>query len=469
MSSRSRSDIAGAEMPPPWRLSPLRSESSPPTRTRVAMAVAPTFSTSRTIWPSLRSSVSPATTSLGRFLYATPTTAPVPAFASSCVSRVKACPSVRCTRPSRKHSMRIFGPPRSSSTPTHLSARCAAARTRSRWRRRSSTVPCEALTRTTSTPARIMSVSTSRLSVAGPAVATILVRRSCRSFGRSAMGALLEHGNGRQGLALDEFQEGAAASGDIGNAVLDAVLFDGREGVAAAGKRERLAARDGAGDGARALAELLEFEHPYGAVPDDGAGRLQQRAAAIRGVRADVEDHLAAAYLTDRTHVRVRGGRKFPGHHDIRRQRDLGAARPRLVHEASRHIQHLRFAQRLADVHAAGGEEGVGDAAADDQLVNLFQQRLEHRELGGDLGATDDGHQRSGGVLQRALQCLQFPHQQGSRARHRRVARYPVGAGLGAVCGAEGVHDKHFAQPRHAPRQLLVVLFLALVKAHVLA
>ena len=40
MSSRSFSDSAGAEMPPPWRLSPLRSDSSPPTRTVVSMRVA---------------------------------------------------------------------------------------------------------------------------------------------------------------------------------------------------------------------------------------------------------------------------------------------------------------------------------------------------------------------------------------------------------------------------------------------
>ncbi len=60
----------------------------------------------------------------------------------------------------------------------HLSARCAASRTSDSRRLRSATVPCEALRRTTSTPTRIISVSTSRVSVAGPTVATILVRLS---------------------------------------------------------------------------------------------------------------------------------------------------------------------------------------------------------------------------------------------------------------------------------------------------
>ena len=39
MSSRSLSVSAGAEMPPPWRLTPLRLDSSPPERTVVAMRV----------------------------------------------------------------------------------------------------------------------------------------------------------------------------------------------------------------------------------------------------------------------------------------------------------------------------------------------------------------------------------------------------------------------------------------------
>src|SRR6202521_5944984 len=38
-----------------------------------------------------------------------------------------------------------------------------------------------------------------------------------------------------------------------------------------------------------------------------------------------------------------------------------------------------------------------------------------------------------------------------------------------AMRSAEGVHYEHLAQSRHAPRQLLVVLLLALVEAHVLA
>ncbi len=152
-----------------------------------------------------------------------------------------------------------------------------------------------------------------------------------------------------------------------------------------------------------------------------------------------------------------------------RRQRDRRAAGARLVHEASCDVQHVILAQRLADVHPGGREERIGDAAADDQLVDALEQRLEHHELGGDLGAADDRHQRPRRLLQRALECLEFSHQQRARAGNRRKARHAVRARLGAMRGAEGVHHEHLAQRRHAARELLVVLLLALVEAHVLA
>src|SRR5690348_2561767 len=73
--------------------------------------------------------------------------------------------------------MRILGPCRSASTPTSRSSLAAAAcasRARRRW---SSGLPCERFRRTTATPSRRMLSSMPGASVAGPRVATILVRR----------------------------------------------------------------------------------------------------------------------------------------------------------------------------------------------------------------------------------------------------------------------------------------------------
>src|SRR5512134_1689501 len=82
--------------------------------------------------------------------------------------------------PSRNLPMRILGPCRSHMIATvrptldEISFTCAA---RLRW---SSAVPCEKLSRTTSTPARIMRSSTAGSLEAGPRVATIFVLRNMK-------------------------------------------------------------------------------------------------------------------------------------------------------------------------------------------------------------------------------------------------------------------------------------------------
>src|SRR6185437_11562920 len=81
------------------------------------------------------------------------------------------------TGPLAKVSIRIFGPCRSARMPTSRPAAAEAARTalaRARW---SSGWPCERLRRTTSTPSAISFSSMPGASLAGPSVATILVRR----------------------------------------------------------------------------------------------------------------------------------------------------------------------------------------------------------------------------------------------------------------------------------------------------
>ena len=73
---------------------------------------------------------------------------------------------------------------------------------------------------------------------------------------------------------------------------------------------------------------------------------------------------------------RDRGRRELLRHHHIRGQRDLGAARDRLFEQRTRGVEHVGFVQRLADRDPVGGEERIGDAATDDQFVDLAEQRF---------------------------------------------------------------------------------------------
>src|SRR5690606_27269796 len=85
--------------------------------------------------------------------------------------------------------------------------------------------------------------------------------RNRRGAASARRGTLLEHGNGREPLALEKLEERPAPGRDVRDAVADAELLDGGEGVASADDRERLARRDGFADPARARGELGMLEH----------------------------------------------------------------------------------------------------------------------------------------------------------------------------------------------------------------
>src|SRR5437879_5462404 len=104
----------------------------------------------------------------------------------------------------------------------------------------SAALPCEKLSRTTSTPARIMRSSTTGSLEAGPRVATILVLRGIRvtltSQGAmcnttcSTIRASLQSGHGRQRLAFEKLQERPARRRDVADPAGNAELVDRRDG-----------------------------------------------------------------------------------------------------------------------------------------------------------------------------------------------------------------------------------------------
>src|SRR5256885_4430371 len=91
---------------------------------------------------------------------------------------MKVCPPSRLILPSLNLPTRIFGPCRSHRIATVRPVLVASSLTsdaRFSW---SCAVPCEKLSRTTSTPARIILSRTAESEEAGPSVATIFVLRS---------------------------------------------------------------------------------------------------------------------------------------------------------------------------------------------------------------------------------------------------------------------------------------------------
>ena len=93
------------------------------------------------------------------------------------VVSVSSDPGRSSTTPPSTSSIRSLGPGRSPSRPTSRPAACDASRAIATFSACSSRLPWEKLSRKTSAPARISSAIVSTERVAGPIVATILVRR----------------------------------------------------------------------------------------------------------------------------------------------------------------------------------------------------------------------------------------------------------------------------------------------------
>ncbi len=281
------------------------------------------------------------------------------------------------------------------------------------------------------------------------------------------LGALLQDLESGQLFAFEHFQEGAAAGGDVADAVGDAVFGNRRQGIAAARDGEGRAAGDGLGQHLGAVGEGVELEHAHRAVPDDGARGLELGRQLGRSLGTDVEYEVVSGHILGVFDGGLGGGAELLGHHHIFGNGHLGAAFLHFGDDLLRLIHQIGLGQAFADGQTFGQHEGVGDAAAHDQAIDLVGQGLQDGELGGDLGACDDGHQRARRFFQRAADGVDLSRQQGARTGDGRVLGDAIGGRLSAVGGAESVVHIDVAELGDFLRQRVVVLFLALVDASV--
>lgn len=185
----------------------------------------------------------------------------------------------------------------------------------------------------------------------------------------------------------------------------------------------------------------------------------------LGGVRADVEDEVVFGDVGHGLHGGFGVGQELLGNDDVGGQGDVGAAGLGVGDDFLRRVEQVRFVQRLADRVAGGGDEGVGDAAADNELVDLADEAGQQFKLGADLAAGDDGEQWLGGREQGLGERVQFGHEQRATGGDGGEADDAMGGGLGAVRGAEGVHDEDVAEGGILFGERFVVLAFADVHA----
>ena len=87
------------------------------------------------------------------------------------------------------------------------------------------------------------------------------------------------------------------------------------------------------------------------------------------------------------------------GDDEVDREVDGDAAPLRLLEQRRRELDLVGLEQRVADRDPARGEEGVGHAAAEQQVVDEAEEVLDGVDLALDLGAADDRDERLLGAL----------------------------------------------------------------------
>ena len=252
-----------------------------------------------------------------------------------------------------------------------------------------------------------------------------------------------------------------------------ALLLHGGHRLAAANRGKPRAGGDRPRHFAAAGIEGRRLEHAHGPVPEQGRGVRGGSGERVPGRGADIDRQPPgrhAAVGRDRAVPTVMRWRvERVGDHEIGRQQECGAASHRLRFDRYGKVEALPLHQGRSQRSAPGGEKGVRHAPADEHAVDQRQQVEQRVDLAADLGAADDQHEGSRGIVEQPAELPQFAVQQQSAEGPIHLVADGRGRCVSAVRGAEGVVHVDFAQGRKLGCERRIVALLAGVEPEVLA
>ena len=225
-----------------------------------------------------------------------------------------------------------------------------------------------------------------------------------------------------------------------------AALLDGADGVAAADDRDAavgLDGRDRVADAVRALGEGRELEAAHRTVPDDRLGFLDGPGEELDGLRTDVETHPAVGNIAlEGLELNVAGvllGRELVGDDVVDGEKNLDALGSGGLEHLAAVGDLLVLAEGGADLKTLSLLESVSHAAADDERIDLIKEALDDRELIGDLGAAENGDERTDGILDSVAEELDFLLKKEAGNGGLKIVGDNGGRGVGAVSRTERV------------------------------
>ena len=283
---------------------------------------------------------------------------------------------------------------------------------------------------------------------------------------------LIEGGNARENLALQQLERGSASGGDVRHVAGAARLLGRGDGVPSPddGDGPLLLGQVGedVDDAERALLEGLHLEHAHGTVHDDGLAVGEELLLLGRGRRAVVEAHPPVGDGVRCDHLGVGVGREFVGDDDVRGEED-GLAEPLgLGEDLLGGLYEVILDEGGADGVSLRLEEGKDHAAPDDDLLALVEEGVEDGDLRRDLGPAHDGGHGLLAVGDGSVEVLELLRHEESGDGGLEELGHALGRGVGAVGGPEGVVDVQVEGRRELLHEAGLVLLLLLVEAGVL-
>mmetsp|Transcript_27165 Transcript_27165/g.59366 ORF Transcript_27165/g.59366 Transcript_27165/m.59366 type:complete len:503 (+) Transcript_27165:129-1637(+) len=280
---------------------------------------------------------------------------------------------------------------------------------------------------------------------------------------------VVEGGDTGKGLALKELKGSTTTGGDVGHLLREAGLLDGSNGVTATDDGDGVGhLGKGVSDGEGTLGEGVHLEHTHGAVPHHGLAGLQLLLERLDGVGTDIETHPAVGDGVSGGNLGGSISGELVGQQHVGGEEELHTLSLGVSHQGLGELNLVLLDQGRTDGEALSLVEGEDHATAQDQHVDALKQGLDHANLGGHLGATDDSAERALGLEHGTLKVVQLLLEEETRDRRGQELGDTLGGGVGAMGGTEGVVDVQVGVGRELLGEPGLVLGLLTVEANVL-
>ena len=162
----------------------------------------------------------------------------------------------------------------------------------------------------------------------------------------------------------------------------------------------------------------------------------------------------------------VASGSGGDDHVDGKPQRDSGAPRP--LEHGPRRSEPIGLHEGASDIVPERGEERERHPAADQEPLDLGREVVHESQLVGDLGASENGPDRTLRLVEDAAERRQLPRHEQSRHRRAQVPGDGLDRGVRAVGGGERVVDVDLGQSGQGLGECRVVVLLFRMEAQVL-